>query len=134
MTAVEVPTDIPTPAAQAPITCSAGCCAARSRSISMIFLAFVVLIAIFGPLIAPYDPNAASLQLILAPPSAEHPLGADSAGRDVLSRLLAATRISILAALLAVVTALVMGVVSGLIAGYYQGWFDNVVVVVHRRW
>ncbi len=92
----------------------------------MIFLAFVVLIAIFGPLIAPYDPNQASLQLILAPPSAEHPLGADSAGRDVLSRLLAATRISILAAILAVVTALVMGVISGLIAGYYQGWFDNV--------
>ncbi len=92
----------------------------------MIFLAFVVLIAIFGPLIAPYDPNEASLQLILAPPSAEHPLGADSAGRDVLSRLLAATRISILAAILAVVTALVMGVISGLIAGYYQGWFDNV--------
>jgi len=86
----------------------------------------VVLIAIFGPLLAPYDPNEASLQLILAPPSAEHPLGADSAGRDVLSRLLAATRISILAAILAVVTALVMGVISGLIAGYYQGWFDNV--------
>ena len=94
MTAVEVPTDIPTPAATAPITCSAGCCGARSRSISMIFLAFVVLIAIIGPWIAPYDPNPASLQLILAPPSPEHLLGADSAGRDVLSRLLAATRIS----------------------------------------
>ena len=92
----------------------------------MIFLAFVVLIAIIGPLLAPYDPNAASLQLILAPPSAEHPLGADSAGRDVLSRLLTATRISVLAAALAVVTALVIGVISGLIAGYYQGWFDNV--------
>ena len=50
MTAVEVPTDIPTPGSARPITCSAGCCATRSRSISMIFLAFVVLIAIIGPL------------------------------------------------------------------------------------
>lgn len=93
---------------------------------SLILLGFVLLIAVIGPLIAPYDPNEASLQLILASPSAEHPLGADSAGRDVLSRLLAATQISVAAALLAVVTALVIGVVSGLIAGYYQGWFDTV--------
>ena len=125
MTAVEVPTAIPTPAAtrrhlfrrllRSPLAL-----------ISLIFLAFVVLIAIFGPLLAPYDPNQASLQLILAPPSAEHLLGGDSAGRDVLSRLLFATRTSLLAALLAVVTALVIGVIAGLIAGYYRGWFDTV--------
>jgi peptide/nickel transport system permease protein len=125
MTAVEVPTDIPTPAARADHL-FARLVRSPLALISMIFLAFVVLIAIIGPLIAPYDPNQASLQLILAPPSAEHPLGGDSAGRDVLSRLLAATRISILAALLAVITALVLGVVSGLIAGYYQGWFETV--------
>ena len=79
-----------------------------------------MLIAIIGPCIAPYDPNQASLQLVLAPPSAEHLLGADSAGRDVLSRLLAATQISVAAALLALVTALVIGVIAGLIAGYYR--------------
>jgi peptide/nickel transport system permease protein len=125
MTAVEVPTDIPTPAAKTDHLFRR---LLRSplALISMAFLAFVLLIAIIGPLIAPYDPNTASLQLILAPPSAEHLLGGDSAGRDVFSRLLAATRISILAALLAVATALVLGVVSGLIAGYYQGWFDTV--------
>jgi len=125
MTAVEVPTAIPTPASRVdhlfrrllrnPLAV-----------VSMIVLAIVVLIAIIGPLIAPYDPNQASLQLILAPPSAEHPLGADSAGRDVLSRLLAATRTSVVAAILAVLVSLVIGVGSGLIAGYYQGWFDNV--------
>jgi ABC-type dipeptide/oligopeptide/nickel transport system ATPase component/ABC-type dipeptide/oligopeptide/nickel transport system permease subunit len=125
MTAVEVPTAIPTPAARVdhlfrrllrnPLALG-----------SIIVLAIVLLIAIVGPLIAPYDPNEASLQLILAPPSAEHPLGADSAGRDVLSRLLAATRTSVIAAILAVMVSLVLGVGSGLIAGYYQGWFDNV--------
>lgn len=125
MTAVEVPTDIPTPAARAdhlfrrllrnPLAL-----------ISMIFLAFVVLIAIIGPFIAPYNPNPADLQSILKPPSPEHLLGTDTAGRDVLSRLLVATQITIAAAALAVVTALVFGVITGLIAGYYQGWFDNV--------
>jgi peptide/nickel transport system permease protein len=125
MTAIEVPTDIPTPGAKTdhlfrrlvrnPVAL-----------ISMIFLAFVVLIAIIGPFIAPYNPNPADLQAILKPPSPEHLLGTDTAGRDVLSRLLVATQITIAAAALAVVTALVFGVTSGLIAGYYQGWFDNV--------
>jgi peptide/nickel transport system permease protein len=93
---------------------------------SLVFLAVVAVVAIIGPLIAPYDPNAASLSLILTPPSPEHPLGTDSAGRDILSRLLVATQISIGAALVAVITALVIGVVSGLIAGYFHGWFDSV--------
>ncbi|MGF6823773.1 peptide/nickel transport system permease protein [Microbacterium sp. ZKA21] len=124
MTAIDVPSVVPTPAVKTslfrrlvrrPVALSA-----------LIFLVFVVIIAVIGRWIAPYDPNLASLQLVLAPPSAEHPLGADSAGRDVLSRLLAATQITLAAALVAVVTALVIGVVSGLIAGYYRGWFDSV--------
>ncbi|WP_251452191.1 dipeptide/oligopeptide/nickel ABC transporter permease/ATP-binding protein [Microbacterium sp. Marseille-Q6648] len=94
--------------------------------ISLIFLAVVAVIAVIGPLIAPYDANEASLSLILAPPSADNLLGNDSAGRDVLSRLLAATQVSVAAALLALVTALVIGVISGLIAGYFHGWFDAV--------
>ncbi|MBN9201768.1 MAG: ABC transporter [Microbacterium sp. SCN 70-18] len=91
---------------------------------ALVFLGLVAIIAVIGPWIAPYDPNTASLQLILTPPSAEHLLGTDSAGRDVLSRLLAATQISIAAALVALITSLVLGVVSGLIAGYFHGWFD----------
>ncbi|MET0862504.1 MAG: ABC transporter, partial [Microbacterium sp.] len=112
MTAVEVPAAVPTSGARAdhlfrrllrnPLAL-----------VSMIFLALVGIIAVIGPLIAPYDPNLASLQLILAPPSPEHLLGGDSAGRDVFSRLLAATQVSIAAALLAVVTALVLGVITG---------------------
>jgi ABC-type dipeptide/oligopeptide/nickel transport system ATPase component/ABC-type dipeptide/oligopeptide/nickel transport system permease subunit len=95
-------------------------------AISLGFLVLVGLVAIFGPMLAPHNPNTASLQLVLAQPSPEHLLGGDSAGRDVFSRLLAATQVSIAAALLALVVALVIGVIAGLIAGYYRGWFDNV--------
>jgi peptide/nickel transport system permease protein len=62
---------------------------------------------------------------VMAPPSADHPLGADSAGRDILSRLLFATRYSVAGALLAVVIAAIVGVTTGLIAGYYQKWFET---------
>jgi peptide/nickel transport system permease protein len=125
MTAIEVPTDIPTPGARTDHLLRK---LVRNplALISLIFLAFVVLMALIGPLIAPYNPNPPNLQAILEAPSLEHLLGTDTAGRDVLSRLLVATQISIAAAALAVVTALVFGVISGLIAGYYQGWFDNV--------
>ncbi|WP_235497122.1 dipeptide/oligopeptide/nickel ABC transporter permease/ATP-binding protein [Agreia sp. Leaf283] len=94
--------------------------------IALIFLGLLVLSAIFAPLLAPADPNTASLQEVLAPPGGEHPLGADSAGRDVLSRLLFATRFSLAGALLALAVAAVIGVVSGLIAGYFGKWFDSV--------
>jgi peptide/nickel transport system permease protein len=125
MTAIEVPTSIPTNAGGNPhlfirlVRRPLGV-------ISLAFLLILVIIAIIGAWIAPYDPNLASLQLILAPPSPEHLLGADSAGRDVLSRLLVATQISLAAAALAVIVSLFLGVVSGLLAGYYQGWFDTV--------
>ncbi|RPF22655.1 dipeptide/oligopeptide/nickel ABC transporter permease/ATP-binding protein [Myceligenerans xiligouense] len=93
---------------------------------SLLFLALVLVVAVIGPWIAPFDPNRAAMDLILAPPGAEHLLGTDNSGRDVLSRLLAATQISVAAAALATVVALSVGVIAGLIAGYYRGWFDGV--------
>lgn len=124
MTAIEVPPAVPT----APVRVSIFRRLIRRPVglISLIFLALVAIIALIGPLIAPYDPNFASLSLVLAPPSPEHVLGNDGGGRDVLSRLLAATQISIAAALVALVTALVLGVIMGLLAGYYRGWWDNI--------
>jgi len=124
MTAIEVPSAVPTPHVRTalfrrlvrkPVGLAA-----------LIYLGFVVLIAFIGPLIAPYDPNTASISLVLAPPSPEHPLGGDSAGRDVLSRLLWATSVTLAAASVAIVTALAIGVIAGLIAGYFKGWFDSV--------
>jgi len=124
MTAIEVPPAVPTPTAKTSLMRRL---VRRPVSLaSLIFLLLVVVVAVIGRWIAPFDPNVASLKLVLAAPSAAHPLGADSAGRDVLSRLLAATQITLAAALVAVVTALVIGVISGLVAGYYRGWFDSV--------
>jgi ABC-type dipeptide/oligopeptide/nickel transport system ATPase component/ABC-type dipeptide/oligopeptide/nickel transport system permease subunit len=92
---------------------------------SLSFLLFIVLIAVFGPDLAPHDPNAASAADVLGPLSATHPLGTDSAGRDVLSRLLFATRFSIAGAALALIVAALIGVTGGLIAGYYGRWFEG---------
>lgn len=94
--------------------------------VSLVFLGLVVIVAVIGPWITPFDPNRAALDLILAPPGDQHLLGTDNSGRDVLSRLLAATRISVAAAALATIVALSIGVISGLIAAYYRGWFDAV--------
>ncbi|QIG39313.1 dipeptide/oligopeptide/nickel ABC transporter permease/ATP-binding protein [Microbacterium sp. 4R-513] len=124
MTAIEVPPAVPTPHVRTSLFRRL----VRNPVglIALVYLALVVLIAVIGPFIAPYPPNQASLQLVLAPPSAEHLLGNDSAGRDVLSRLLWATSVTLAAASVAIVTSLVIGVVSGLIAGYFKGWFDSV--------
>ncbi len=94
--------------------------------VSLIFLAIVAVLTFIGPLVAPQDPNFADIRSILSGPSPAHLLGTDGSGRDVLSRLLAATQTSIAAALVAVVVAVLIGVISGLIAGYYQGWFNTV--------
>jgi ABC-type dipeptide/oligopeptide/nickel transport system ATPase component/ABC-type dipeptide/oligopeptide/nickel transport system permease subunit len=90
------------------------------------FLAVVGVVAVIGERVAPYDPNQASLQRILLPPGGAHVLGTDGAGRDVLSRLLAATQVSVAAALVALGVALALGVTGGLLAGYYGRWFDTV--------
>ncbi|MGC5221355.1 dipeptide/oligopeptide/nickel ABC transporter permease/ATP-binding protein [Micromonospora sp. DT81.3] len=124
MTAIEVPPAIPVPHVRTSLF--RRLVRKPVGLIALLYLAFVVLIAIIGPLIAPHDPNAASIQLVLAPPSAEYPLGNDSAGRDVLSRLIVATSVTLAAAALAAVTALLIGVIAGLIAGYFRGWFDGV--------
>lgn len=93
---------------------------------SIVFLTLLVLSAIFAPLLAPADPNQASIQDVLGDPAEGHPLGFDSSGRDVLSRLIFASRFSLAGAVLALVVAVVIGVTGGLLAGYYGKWFDAV--------
>ena len=93
--------------------------------VALAFLALVILLAIVGPMLAPYDPDTASAANVLAPPSVDHLLGTDSAGRDVLSRLLYATRFSIAGAAVALGVAALLGIISGLIAGYYGKWFEG---------
>lgn len=89
------------------------------------FLIFMGIIAIIGPWIAPYDPNAQDLMNSHASPFTDgHWLGTDELGRDTLSRLIVATRIAVRAASQAVAIAIVLGVPPGMIAGYFSGWVD----------
>jgi ABC-type dipeptide/oligopeptide/nickel transport system ATPase component/ABC-type dipeptide/oligopeptide/nickel transport system permease subunit len=93
---------------------------------SMLILAIVVLTAIVGPVLAPFDPNHSAIRDAMQSPGGQHWLGTDSAGRDVLSRLLIGARSTLLAAALAASVALLVGLPSGLLAGYFRGWFDVV--------
>jgi peptide/nickel transport system permease protein len=93
---------------------------------SMAVLLAIGFVGIIAALIAPHDPNLASLSQVFDPISPEHLLGTDSSGRDVLSRLLLGTQFSLAGAALSLLVALAIGVPTGLIAGYFGGWFDSV--------
>ncbi|MEV4065929.1 ABC transporter permease [Nonomuraea dietziae] len=95
--------------------------------LALAVLAFLVLAALAAPLVAPYDPVDQDLMRRLEGPGAAHWLGTDESGRDVLSRLLHGTRVSLGASLLAVSVAVVGGVPLGLLAGYLGRGFDLVV-------
>jgi peptide/nickel transport system permease protein len=90
-------------------------------------IAVVVLLAIFAGVVWPIDPLEQNIGDRLMPPSGEHPLGTDSFGRDVLSRLLHAARISLGIGVLAIALAMSVGSAIGIAAGYIGGWFDSVV-------
>ena len=85
---------------------------------------FFILVALTADLVAPYDPLAQDLTRRLQPPSGEHWLGTDDFGRDVLSRVLHGSRVSLRLGIVAVLVALVVGGTIGLLAGYYGGAFD----------
>ncbi len=76
-----------------------------------IVLLLLVLVAVFGPLLYPVDPNAVDVFASRKPPSAEHPLGTDSAGRDVVARLLSGGRVSLTVALAATIGAAAIGAI-----------------------
>lgn len=94
----------------------------------MIFLITLALTALFAAVIAPYDPAAIEPINQFAAPSFRHWLGTDDLGRDVLSRLIYAARISISVGLVSVGISATIGVVVGMIAGYSGGWIDTVIM------
>jgi peptide/nickel transport system permease protein len=92
----------------------------------LILLTLIVLIAILAPVLAPSDPTVADAAAINAPPGTPgHFLGADSSGRDILSRLIFGARLTLSSALVAISVAMAIGIPSGLVAGYFGGWFDS---------
>jgi peptide/nickel transport system permease protein len=93
----------------------------------LIVLSVFGLAAILGSLIAPYDPNAMAFDMI-ASPSWAHPLGTDDLGRDLLSRIIVGTQISLFVGVSTVTIALVLGVTLGVLAGYFGGWLDHLIM------
>jgi ABC-type dipeptide/oligopeptide/nickel transport system permease subunit len=89
----------------------------------------LILVAIFAPVIAPYDPTAQDATRLL-PPSREHLMGTDHLGRDIFSRIIYASRISLYVGLLATVLATILGIPIGILSGYAGGALDNVTMRV----
>jgi len=95
--------------------------------VGLVVVVALVLVAVFAPNLAPHPPNRQNPLRSLQPPSAEHRLGTDQFGRDILSRLIYGTRVSLRVGLIAVGIAALIGVPFGLIAGYYGGWLDMLI-------
>jgi peptide/nickel transport system permease protein len=98
--------------------------------VATIVLLLVVLCAIFAPLIAPNDPNAINPFATLRSPSSAHLLGTDQNGRDVLSRVIFGSRVSLSVGLISVGIAVVIGIPLGLISGYAGGISDALIMLV----
>ena len=92
---------------------------------SLIVLILIILVAILAPLLAPYSYEQQFRTIPFSKPTAEHLLGTDAVGRDILSRLIYGSRQSLQIGLLAVAIAAVVGIVIGAVAGYFGGWIDN---------
>jgi peptide/nickel transport system permease protein len=103
---------------------------ARLAPFGAAVMVLAVLVALAAPVIAPYDPLAQDLGNTLAPPGRTHFLGTDNVGRDVLSRVIWGTRISLLAGLVSVVLAVLAGSLLGVLAGYSSGRVDGLVMRV----
>jgi peptide/nickel transport system permease protein len=91
-------------------------------------LGVFILMAVFAPLVAPYDPLQTDLPQKFAGPSLAHPFGQDELGRDILSRVIYGARISLTAGLTAVAVATVVGTIVGLAAGYLGRWPDSILM------
>ncbi len=87
----------------------------------------MVVVALFGPWLVPYDPLASNASQTLKPPSWDHWFGTDQLGRDVFSRVLIATRLDLAIAVSAVAISFVLGSILGSLAGFFGGWTDRVV-------
>ncbi|RAH97384.1 hypothetical protein DLJ53_29760 [Acuticoccus sediminis] len=102
----------------------------RSRTgvAGIIIVSLYLVVALFAPWLAPNDPNAIDLLNVSTPPSAEHWMGTDNFGRDILSRVVYGARTSLLLGFCVVGIASVAGVFFGALAGYHRGRFDRVIV------
>src|SRR5262249_11704060 len=94
----------------------------------MLVIVLIAAVSILAPLIAPTDPLKVDLAFFRKPPGVGHPLGTDSAARDVVSRLLFAGQVSLTVGLVAALVSTSIGLLLGSIAGTYGGWVDSVIM------
>jgi len=99
----------------------------RLAKFGLVFVALLVLVALFAPWIATHDVGMSDLLARYKGPSAEHWLGTDATGRDVFSRVVFGARISLRVGIVVVAVSSVVGTVVGSLAGFYGGWVDRVV-------
>lgn len=102
----------------------------RQITIGITIVSALVLMALFAPFLAPYHYNTLDLPFALTPPHAGHLLGQDELGRDILSRLIYGSRVSISIGILVVSISALAGTIVGLMAGYFGGWVDTLVMRV----
>lgn len=94
----------------------------------LIIIIMLIIVAAIAPVLAPYDPFETNILFRYKAPSSEHLLGTDGMGRDILSRIIYGSRISLQVGLISVALALILGVSFGLIAGYYGGKLDMLIM------
>jgi peptide/nickel transport system permease protein len=99
----------------------------RGAMLGLVIVLFFVLLALFAPSIAPYDPIATSWSAVRKAPSAQYLFGTDEIGRDVLSRVVWGARASLLAGSVSVCISMALGVPIGLLAAYVGGWTDSLI-------
>ncbi len=94
----------------------------------LVMLLLIVLMVIFGPMIARYQPDQIDLLARSQPPGAQHWLGTDQTGRDIFARTMVAGRVSLLVGVLSTLISVVVGTALGALAGYFGGWVDNLIM------
>jgi peptide/nickel transport system permease protein len=101
----------------------------KTSLIAGLFIVCTILAGgLFAPILAPYNPIRQNLEEDLLPQSRHHPFGTDKLGRDILSRILYGSRVSIFVGVTSVAVSLVLGFLIGAVAGYFGGWIDEMVM------
>lgn len=96
--------------------------------VGLVIVLITIIVALTSQWLVPYDPIAPNLDVKLNPPSAQHILGTDDMGRDIFSRILAGTQVSMASAVIIISVSMIFGLIVGLIAGYVGGWLDDLLM------